>query len=535
MHLPANRVGLQQMQVPRRIAALRVPAVLVLAAGSLCLPTAAFGSAPLSSSGLTSRAPATTAACHSAGVSSADRAVADRLRPSMNGRRLGRAISGGRITCARAIVRVVEARGLPQRAAVIAVTTAIAESTLLNHTVATDHDSLGLFQQRPSQGWGRPNQVTDPVYATDVFLNSMIRKHPGGAWMSGDIGRICQRVQISAVPGAYAPEVHDAELIVAALWRRAGDPMTSPSAPAPASAPAAVPSSAPPKPQGPYQRSLSTTYTGLAATDDRHRLAMADWNGDGRADLAVVQGTGTVTGKTEVKVMDGATQFQVLLLHTATALGATDGRYEFSLTDWNADGRPDLAAVQTSGTASGRTELRILDGASTFRHIALETATALPATENPPGFALADWNADGRLDLVATQTSGTVSKKVEVRVLDGASEFQRELVAPVVTSVSADGHHKVFVTDFNSDRRPDLALVQTSATASGQTELKVFDGASGLRASVLEAGTVMGLMDHRYDVAVADWNADGKQDLVVVQKADTPSGRTEAAVLDGSA
>jgi 5-hydroxyisourate hydrolase-like protein (transthyretin family) len=264
-------------------------------------------------------------------------------------------------------------------------------------------------------------------------------------------------------------------------------------------------------------------------------LAMADWNGDGRADLAVVQGTGTVTGKTEVKVMDGATQFQVLLLHTATALGATDGRYEFSLTDWNADGRPDLAAVQTSGTASGRTELRILDGASTFRRIALETATALPATENPPGFALADWNADGRLDLVATQTSGTVSKKVEVRVLDGASEFQRELVAPVVTSVSADGHHKVFVTDFNSDRRPDLALVQTSATASGQTELKVFDGASGLRASVLEARTVMGPMDHRYDVAVTDWNADGKQDLVVVQKADTPSGRTEAAVLDGSA
>jgi hypothetical protein len=279
---------------------------------------------------------------------------------------------------------------------------------------------------------------------------------------------------------------------------------------------------------------LSTTYTGLAATDDRHHLAMADWNGDGRADLAVVEGTGTVSGKTEVRIMDGATQFQVLQLHTATALGATDGRYEFSLTDWNNDARPDLVAVQTSGTASGRIELRVLDGAATFRRVALETATALPVTENPPGFALADWNTDGRPDLVATQTSGTASKKIEVRVLDGASQFQRELVAPMVTSVSADGRHQAFATDFNSDRRPDLVLVQTSATASGQTEVRVLDGASGLRTSVLQASTVMGPMDHRYDVAIADWNADGKQDLVVVQKADTPSGRTEAAVLDGS-
>jgi hypothetical protein len=527
------------MRARRRIAALGMPAVLTLAAGSLFSPTPVYASGPLPSVGLASRAPATTAACHSAGVTSADRAVADRLRPLMNGRRLGRAISGGRVACARAIVRVVRARGLPQRAAVIAVTTAIAESTLLNHTVATDHDSLGLFQQRPSQGWGRPNQVTDPVYATDIFLNSMIRKYPGNAWMTGDIGQICQRVQISALPGAYTPEAHDAQLIVAALWARASGTTTTPTSPVP---PAPVPPApveatppAPPKPPGPYERSLSTTYTGLAATNDRHHFAMADWNGDGRADLAVIQGTDTATGKTEVRIMDGAVQFQSVLLETVTALGATDGRHEFSLADWNADGRPDLVAVQESATASGRTELRVLDGASAFRRVLLETATALPATEDRQEFSLADWNADGRLDLVAAQTSGTASQKTEVRVVDGASQFQRELAAAMVTSVAADGRHKVFAADFNGDRRPDLALVQTSATASGQTEVRVLDGASGLRDSLLQASTAMGPMDHRHDVAVADWNGDGKQDLVVVQKSETPSGRTEAAVLDGSA
>ncbi|MDI6103028.1 VCBS repeat-containing protein [Actinoplanes sp. NEAU-A12] len=471
-------------------------------------------------------------------MTTADRAVADRLRPSMNGPRLGRAVTGERITCARAIVRVVQARRLPQRAAVIAVTTVIAESTLLNHTVATDHDSLGLFQQRPSQGWGRPAQLVDPVYATGAFLNAMIRKHPGGAWMTGDIGQISQRVQKSAIPGAYAPEVHDAQLIVDALWTGGAPPAdtaaTEPAAPAPV-APAPAAPAPPTKPQGPFQRSLSTTYTGLAATDERHHLAMADWNGDGRADLAVVQGTDTATGRTEVRIMDGATRFQSLLLQTVTALGATDSRYEFSLADWNADARPDLVAVHKSGTASGRTELRILDGASAFRRVLLETATGLPAMENRQGFSLTDWNADGRLDLVAAQTSGTASQKTEVRVVDGASQFQRELGAPMVTSVAADGRHEMFAADFNADRRPDLVLVQTSATASGQTEVQVLDGASGLRSSLLQSSTAMGPMDHRHDLAVADWNGDGKQDLVVVQKSEAPSGRTEAAVLDGSA
>jgi hypothetical protein len=75
-----------------------------------------------------------------------------------------------------------------------------------------------LFQQRPSQGWGTPAQVTDPVYATNAFLNAMLRKFPGNTWMTGDIGAICQAVQVSAFPTAYRSEVHDAGLLADALW-----------------------------------------------------------------------------------------------------------------------------------------------------------------------------------------------------------------------------------------------------------------------------------------------------------------------------
>jgi hypothetical protein len=157
------------------------------------------------------------AKCTPDGPTAADTALANRLRPKMNGHRLGRSINGDNICCARVIVTTTQKRGLHPRAAVIAMTTAIAESTLHNYTEAGDHDSLGLFQQRPSQGWGTPAQITNPVYATNKFLDAMLRKYPKNSWMNGDIGSICQRVQVSAFPDAYTPEVHDAQLIVDAL------------------------------------------------------------------------------------------------------------------------------------------------------------------------------------------------------------------------------------------------------------------------------------------------------------------------------
>src|SRR5262249_5987750 len=141
--------------------------------------------------------------CVSGGATAADSALAASLAPNMNGDRLGSAINGYNVSCARAIVAATRSRALAERAAVIAVTTAITESTLHDYTQSDDYDSLGLFQQRPSQGWGTAAQVTDPTYATNAFLTAMLNKYPNNGWMSGDIGAICQTVQVSAVPDAY--------------------------------------------------------------------------------------------------------------------------------------------------------------------------------------------------------------------------------------------------------------------------------------------------------------------------------------------
>ncbi|MEV4706316.1 VCBS repeat-containing protein [Actinoplanes sp. NPDC049316] len=506
------------MAAPRQGHTVRAVVVAALAAGSLIAPAPAVAAAAIPS-----------APCQPAGVSSADDAIAERLRPAMNGRRLGSSVTGYSVSCARAIVGNVKSRGLNQRAAVIAVTAAIAESTLHNYTVAVDHDSLGLFQQRPSQGWGSPGELLDPRYATHAFLNAMIRKHPDGGWQIGDVGQICQRVQGSRFPLAYAPEAHDAQLIVGALWPQ-GSPVA---APVRRKTPAK-------KPAGPFQRELAAAATSLGPTDGRYDMSTADWNGDRRPDLVVVQRSGTGSGRTELYILDGtsalpkgAAGFQHLLLHTGTVLGPTDERHAFSMADWNGDGRPDLIVVQKSGTASGLTELRVVDGASGFQRYLLETTTVLGPTDGRYAFAMTDWNGDGRLDLVVVQKSGTASGKTEARILDGTSQFQHYLTEAATAFGAADDRHDVSLADWNGDGRPDLVFVQKTGTASRKTEVRILDGASTFRRGLLKVTTALGPTGAQHAFSLADWNGDGRLDLVVVQKSGTASGRTQARVLAG--
>ncbi|WP_089293208.1 C40 family peptidase [Actinoplanes regularis] len=102
---------------------------------------------------------------------------------------------------ARIIYSVGADLGLPHRAGIIAIATALQESTLRNLTNAVDHDSIGLFQQRPSQGWGTVAQLTDPVYASTKFYQAL---HKVNGWETMPLTQAAQAVQRSAFPNAYA-------------------------------------------------------------------------------------------------------------------------------------------------------------------------------------------------------------------------------------------------------------------------------------------------------------------------------------------
>ncbi|MEV0615688.1 C40 family peptidase [Nonomuraea sp. NPDC050404] len=111
------------------------------------------------------------------------------------------------------IVQLAMERGLPARAAVIAIATALQESQL--RTLRHGHlDSLGLFQQRPSQGWGTPEQILDPRHATSTFYDHLIKVR---RWEQLPLTRASQAVQRSARPDAYAPWEPHAQRLADAL------------------------------------------------------------------------------------------------------------------------------------------------------------------------------------------------------------------------------------------------------------------------------------------------------------------------------
>ena len=116
-------------------------------------------------------------------------------------------ISTDQAVIAADLVSVVVTRGLPARASTLLITAAIQESKLRNIPAGSgDRDSVGVLQQRPSQGWGTEAQLSDPVFAAGAFLDAVV-KVPN--WQTEPAADVIQAVQISVDGSLYAE--HEAE------------------------------------------------------------------------------------------------------------------------------------------------------------------------------------------------------------------------------------------------------------------------------------------------------------------------------------
>ncbi|GIG67790.1 M23 family metallopeptidase [Phytomonospora endophytica] len=176
----------------------------LLGLGALCAPVVlVLGIAMAAAgSGAITPAPTSSAACIPTGTTVVE----------------GVELSTEQWTNAATIIDVgIRDKNLAVRAAVIAVATAMQESTLHNYGHLgenNDHDSLGLFQQRPSAGWGTPEQILDPTYAAGKFYDKLVTI-PG--WESMPLTLAAQTVQVSAYPDAYAKWEPLATSVVTAL------------------------------------------------------------------------------------------------------------------------------------------------------------------------------------------------------------------------------------------------------------------------------------------------------------------------------
>ncbi len=118
---------------------------------------------------------------------------------------------------AATIIDVGVAKGVPRWGWVVAVATAMQESGLRNLPHLgdrNDHDSIGVFQQRPSQGWGTIDQLSEPAYQAGKFFERLLTV-PG--WESMPLTQAAQAVQVSAFPHAYAKWTDDALHLVEQL------------------------------------------------------------------------------------------------------------------------------------------------------------------------------------------------------------------------------------------------------------------------------------------------------------------------------
>ncbi|MFI7576057.1 hypothetical protein [Micromonospora sp. NPDC049497] len=118
----------------------------------------------------------------------------------------------------KAIIAATKKADMDERAAVVSIATALQESKLenLGHLgERNDHDSQGLFQQRPSSGWGTVEQITDPEYSTMAFLKGL--KQVDG-WQDMPLTEAAQTVQVSAYPFHYAQWEQQAADLVAEHW-----------------------------------------------------------------------------------------------------------------------------------------------------------------------------------------------------------------------------------------------------------------------------------------------------------------------------
>lgn len=182
---------------------------------------------------------ATASACPTGGAQSVDAAaVAAQVKAILDGGDTGPVSVPGldnpaeQVPHAKTIQATGVAMDIPARGQVVALATALQESGLRNLTYG-DRDSLGLFQQRPSQGWGTANQILDPVHASTMFYERL-RKVSG--WQSLTIAQAAQAVQRSGFPEAYAkwePLATALQRAIEPLLPKAGDgsPGPSPSGP----------------------------------------------------------------------------------------------------------------------------------------------------------------------------------------------------------------------------------------------------------------------------------------------------------------
>ena len=227
--------------------------------------------------------------------------------------------------------------------------------------------------------------------------------------------------------------------------------------------------------------------TNFPVGDEPQSVAVGDFNGDGKQDLATAN---FYSDNVSILLGDGAGHFSA-----ATNFGVGHTPQSVAVGDFNGDGKQDLAVANRD---SNNVSILLGDGTGNF-----SPATNFTLVGSPQWVAVGDFNGDGRQDLAVLLVPYPDPNTVSILLGDGTGNFG----APTNFGVGEGDPRSVAVGDFNGDGRQDLAVV---LNLSDNVSILLGDGTGNFGAP-----TNFGVGRFPYSVAVGDFNGDGNQDLAV--------------------
>lgn len=238
-----------------------------------------------------------------------------------------------------------------------------------------------------------------------------------------------------------------------------------------------------------YQTSFADLVTSFDV-EDNGVWTLADYTGGGSPDLIYIKTRNTGTGTIEVHISSGSSLFQDRALATGTAF-AIQGDGTWLMADYDGDGIADLVYIKNRNTGTGKVEVHVASGASAFQSIVFQTSTGFDLEDNGV------WTLSYTGDLVYIKTRNTGSGKIEYFVASKASGYQT-LVQGVATDFLIEDNGTWCLSPIVNGPYADLYYIKTRNTGTGTVEVHAVSAASGWQTRVIDTGTAFALDDSGY-------------------------------------
>lgn len=248
-------------------------------------------------------------------------------------------------------------------------------------------------------------------------------------------------------------------------------------------------------------------------------------------DLVYIKNKNTGSGYVEIHIASSDSNFQTRILEVATTFVEEDNG-TWRLFKSSNSALPDLIYIKTQDTPSGKVEVHIASGASRYTSRSLEVVTSFENEKKQDGqWSVYDYNGDGKPDLVFIKTRNTGTGTIEVFVASGSSNYQERLISTGTVFPIEDennGFWQLGPYSINGD----LIYIKDANTGTGTIEVHIASRASRYQTKLSGVGSTFAQEQNGFWQLI-DFNADGKLDLAYIKHQNTESDTVEVHVASG--